>query len=276
MTAHSRAFRFGVVGTPQRGGAVWRATARRVEQLGYSTLLMPDGLQLLSPLPSLAMAAGVADLRVGTFVLAGPMRPPRSTAWEAHSLSVLTDGRFELGIGTGLPTVEQATQRLGLPYGSAAQRLLQVAETIGHLRELDGTDRHTPVLIAAGGPKSRELAAAKADIVTFAAGPLASRDEIAAMAGDLRALAGHRADDIELAINIFVVGDDVPPQAARYIGADAAALAAADSLTMLRGSVGQMADELQRRRDLLGTSYVTVSAAFSEELAPVVEKLTGQ
>ncbi len=276
MTAHRRDFRFGVVATPQGGGAAWQATAHRVEQLGYSTLLMPDGLQLLSPLPSLALAAGVTGMRIGTFVLAAPMRPPQSTAWEAHSLSVLTDGRFELGIGTGLPTVQQATQRFGLPYGSAGQRLLQVAETIDHVRELDGTDRYTPVLMAAGGPKARELAAAKADIVTFAAGPLASRDEISAMVADLRAHAGRRADDIELASNLFVVGDEVPPQAARYVGADAAALLAADSLTMLRGSVADMVDELRRRRDLLGTSYVTVSAAFSEELAPVVERLTGR
>ncbi len=169
-----RPFRFGVVATPQGGGGQWRSTAQRVAELGYSTLLMPDGLQLLAPLPSLATAAAVADLRVGTFVLAGPLRPPRSAAWEAHSLTVLTDGRFELGIGigigigTGVPAVRQSAERLGLPCGSAAERLAQVEETIDHLRELDGAT-HTPVLIAAGGPRARALAAAKADIVTLAA-----------------------------------------------------------------------------------------------------------
>jgi len=36
-----------------------------------------------------------------------------------------------------------------------------------------------------------------------------------------------------------------------------------------------MADELQRRRDGLGTSYVAVNAAFIEQFAPVVELLAG-
>jgi hypothetical protein len=36
-----------------------------------------------------------------------------------------------------------------------------------------------------------------------------------------------------------------------------------------------MADELRRRRDTLGVSYVSVNSAFLEQLAPVVEQLTG-
>jgi len=110
-------FRFGVVATPQDGDQ-WRATAQRVAELGYSTLLMPDGLQLLSPFPALATAAATAEVRVGTFVLAAPLRPPRSAAWEAHSLTVLTGGRFEFGIGTGLPrAATQAAQELACPCG---------------------------------------------------------------------------------------------------------------------------------------------------------------
>jgi len=50
-------FRFGVVATPQRGPEQWLATARRVADQGYTTLLMPDGLQLLAPGPALATAA---------------------------------------------------------------------------------------------------------------------------------------------------------------------------------------------------------------------------
>ena len=60
MTA--RAFRFAARGTPQ-DGTQWLATARRAEELGYATLLMPDGLQLLSPLPALALAAGATTTR---------------------------------------------------------------------------------------------------------------------------------------------------------------------------------------------------------------------
>ena len=59
-------------------------------------------------------------------------------------------------------------------------------------------------------------------------------------------------------------------------GPDAAQLIAAYSLTMLRGTPGEMADELRRRRDELGVSYVAVGEAFVETFAPVAELLAGQ
>jgi alkanesulfonate monooxygenase SsuD/methylene tetrahydromethanopterin reductase-like flavin-dependent oxidoreductase (luciferase family) len=161
-----------------------------------------------------------------------------------------------------------------MPYGTASERRDQVKQTVAHLRELDG-EQHTPVLVAAGGPKALTLAAEIADIVTLAAGPFAGRDEVAAMAAGLRENAGARADEIELAMNLFVVGDEVPPWVKGFIGADAEQLIAADSLTMLRGDVDAMVDELQRRRDTIGTSYISVNAAFYEQLAPVVERLSG-
>ena len=272
---NDRRFRFGVVATPDRGPEEWQATARRTADLGYSTLLMPDGLQLLSPFPSLAVAAMAADLRVGTHVVAAPLRPPRSAAWDAHTLSVLTDGRFEFGIGTGRPAVEGFARELGLPFGSAKERLNQVSETLDHLDELDG-DRHTPVLLAAAGPRALALAAARADIVTLAAGPLVPRTEVAAMAADLWAQAGPRADEIELAMNLFAVGEDLPPWTKQATGTDPATLLEADSLVLLRGSVQDMADELRRRRDELGVSYISINGAYLEQLAPVVERLAGQ
>jgi probable F420-dependent oxidoreductase len=272
-----RTFRFGVVATPTGGPDEWTGTARRIEELGYSSLLMPDGLQLLAPFPSLAVAASVTKaLRVGTFVLASPLRPPLAAAWEGHSLSVLTGGRFEFGIGTGRPAVREFAERLGLPFGTAGERLEQVAESIDHLRELDGAERHTPVLVAAGGPRALAVAAEKADIVSLAAAPLAPRDEVAGMARTLRDAAGDRADDIELAMNLFVVGSEVPPWTREFIGADAATLIAHDSLVMLRGSTTEMVDELQRRRETIGVSYVSVNSAFVDALAPVVERLTGR
>jgi hypothetical protein len=37
-----------------------------------------------------------------------------------------------------------------------------------------------------------------------------------------------------------------------------------------------MADELMRRRDAFGVSYLSVNAAFLAEMAPVVELLNGR
>jgi probable F420-dependent oxidoreductase len=268
-------FRFGVVATPE-GGPQWVATARRAEELGFSTILMPDGLQLLSPFPSLAVAAAATTtLRVGTFVLASPLRAPRAAAWEGHSLSVLTGGRFEFGIGTGRPEAQRFAEALGRTWGSAGERLREVAESIEQLRELDG-DRHTPVLVAAGGPKALALAGRSADIVTLAAPPLAGRDHLAGMAAQLREAAGDRAGDVEIGMSLFAVGDELPPWTRRFIGVDHATLVAHDSQTLVRGTPAEMADELQRRRDAYGVSYVSVNGAFLEQFAPVVERLSGR
>jgi len=272
---NTRPFRFAIQATPQ-DATQWLATARRAEELGYATLMMPDGMQLLSPLPALALAAGAtSSLRVCTFVLASPLRAPRLAAWDAHSLSVLSDGRFEFGIGTGLPqTVEQAVRLCGQPPTTGAERLERVEQAIDALRELDG-DRHTPVLMAAAGPRARALAAAKADIITLATSPLTSRDEAIRLAAQVWKAAGPRADSIEFEAPISVVGDEVPPWMQQFLPADFATLVERDSLAILRGSPRQMADELLRRREELGVSYVSVAAAFCEQFAPVVELLAG-
>jgi alkanesulfonate monooxygenase SsuD/methylene tetrahydromethanopterin reductase-like flavin-dependent oxidoreductase (luciferase family) len=273
-------FRFGAVATPQTNveniTGNWQQQARRAEELGYSSVLMPDGMQLPAPMLALAFAAAATTaLRVGTFVLASPLRPSALTAWEAHSMSVLTGGRFEFGIGTGHPeNVRQAVEVIGMPETTTAQRLAEVERSIKRLRELDA-DRHTPVLMAVSGRKALAVAAAKADIVTIAIGPLGSRADMARLADELRSAAGPRASALELLLNVFVVGDDVPAWMQQFLGADAATLIARDSLTILRGSAQEMADELQRRRDAFGTSYVAVNAVFIEQFAPVVELLAG-
>jgi alkanesulfonate monooxygenase SsuD/methylene tetrahydromethanopterin reductase-like flavin-dependent oxidoreductase (luciferase family) len=271
----SRPFRFGVIGVPRGKADQWRATAVRAAEFGYATLLMPDVLDLLAPGPSLGLAAGVADISVGTWVYAAPLRTPQQTAWEAHTLSVLTGGRFEMGIGAGHPRSGEFARRLGMPLRSAAERLAQVAATIDAVRELDGPDLHTPVLVAAGGPKARKLAAARADTVSIAAAPLTPRQAVADAIGEVRAAAAARADELEFAMNLFAVGDAIPPHIKQATGAEAAELIAADSLVLLRGDTAAMIDELQRRRDELGVSYVLVNAEFMSELAPAVEALTG-
>ncbi|TQM09599.1 hypothetical protein FB558_5359 [Pseudonocardia kunmingensis] len=96
------------------------------------------------------------------------------------------------------------------------------------------------------------------------------------MATQLRDAAGDRADRIEIAMNLFAVGDELPPWTQRFIGVDHATLVAHDSQTLLRGTPAEMADELQRRRDAYGVSYVSVNGAFSAQFTPVVELLAGR
>jgi hypothetical protein len=77
-------------------------------------------------------------------------------------------------------------------------------------------------------------------------------------------------------VNLFSVGDEVPPHAKQATGADPDELVAADSLVVLRGAgPEEWAEELQRRRAEIGASYVLVSAEYMTALAPVMERLTG-
>ena len=101
VTGGTRPFRFGVVAPLRTAFPEWRDQVRRIADGGFSTLLMPDVQQWQpAPGPTLAVAATLTGLRVGTWVYAAWLRMAWSMAWEAHSLSVLTEGRFEMGIGT--------------------------------------------------------------------------------------------------------------------------------------------------------------------------------
>src|SRR4030081_3549618 len=146
---------------------------------------MPDVQQWQpAPGPTLAVAATLADLRVGTWVYASPLRPAWSPAWEAHSLSVLTEGRFEMGIGTGRPGIEDELRELGIPVVPPRERLARVRETVAALRDLDGPSLHTPVVMAVRGPKAQALAVEVADTVTFVQLPGETRVEVARLARD--------------------------------------------------------------------------------------------
>ena len=269
-TGGTRRFRFGVVAPLTTDLPTWRDRVRRIAGSGYSTLLMPDVPQWQpAPGPTLAVAAALADLRVGTWVYASPLRPPWMMAWEAHSLSVLTDGRFEMGVGTGRPGIEDQLRERGLPVLPPSERLAQVRETVTALRDLDGPDLHTPVVMAVRGPKALALAADLADTVNLALAPGESRVEAARLARDFRAIR-----DVELAQHVPVIGSNVAPFMAPP-DTDPAALHAADSLAVLPDNPAAAAEEIQRRREEIGFSYFVFGADFADTLAPVVAELAG-
>lgn len=270
-TATGRRFRFGVVTPVRTDLSTWRDRVRRIADSGYSTLLMPDVPQWQpAPAPTLAVAAAIADLRVGTWVYASPLRPAWHTAWEAHSMSVLTEGRFELGIGTGRPGIEDELRALGLPVAPPSERLAQVREAVTRLRDLDGPDQHTPVVMAVRGPKAQAMAAELADTVTFALMPGEDRAAITQVVRDFRP-----TRDVELSQHVAVIGDKVAPFMAPP-DTDTAALHAADSLAVLPADPAAAVEEIQRRREELGFSYFVFGADFAETFAPVVAELTGQ
>ncbi|MFG1909763.1 LLM class flavin-dependent oxidoreductase [Kribbella sp. NPDC048928] len=264
----TRPIRFGVVAPLTSDLPTWRERVRRIADSGYSTLLMPDVPTWQPALaPTLATAAALTDLRIGSWVYAAALHEPSSMAWEAHSLSVLTEGRFEMGLGAGRPGIEV---ELGRPAVSPAERRARMRGTVAALRTFDGPELHTPVVMAVSGPKSEALALEVADAATFVLPPDADR---AATTDRVRDFAGRR--DIELALHVSVVGDGVAPFMAGP-NLDTAALRAADSLVILPSDPGAAAEEIQRRREEIGFTYFVIGADFAETLAPVVAELAGR
>ncbi|TMR21406.1 LLM class flavin-dependent oxidoreductase [Nonomuraea turkmeniaca] len=255
MTDHL--FRFGTVA----GHAPdWAGLARRAEDLGYATLLVPDTLGTFSPFAACAAAAAVTTtLRVGTYVLSVANRTPRAMAWETATLQALTGGRFELGLGAGRPDAERDAAELGVRFGTPGERIERLSETVDAVKDV-------PILIAASGTRLLRLAAAKADTVALGVPPQSTEDQVAAKLDELYELAGDRFHDLELGMNLAAAGAEPPA----WLGSlDATATG------VLQGTPGEMADVLRRRRDRLGVSYVSVNAQYLDAFAPVVERLAG-
>jgi probable F420-dependent oxidoreductase len=284
----ARRFRFGAVAGFGRSGQEWAAAARHIEQLGFSTLLCPDGTGTFAPFQALsAAAAATSTLRLGTYVLASPLRTPSEVAWESASLDVLSGGRFELGLGAGRPGAERDAARLGVSFGTPAERVRRIEQTLQAVRTryagsdeasvydaVRGVQQPRPaVLVAGNGPRMLHLAAREADVLALGLPPRSTEDDLAAKADQVRAIAGERYGRLELNLNIALVGDAVPPQAAAWLGVDPRELIRNGSITVLGGSSRQMADILLRRRDRTAVSYVSVNAQFADQFAPVIELL---
>ena len=274
MTEHE--FRFGVVSGKASSGAEWVATARRAEELGYDTLLIPDTLHTYAPFPALAAAAAVTTkLHVGTYVLSAPNRTPGLVAYETEGLQQLSDGRFELGIGGGRPGAERDAEALGGEFGSPASRLARVEQII----ELVKRNEHPPrVLVAASRPRMLALAARLADTIALGLPPATTEEGLGQTVSELREVAGDRFGELELKLNVAGVAAspaELPSWLSRLTGGggDPAAMAEAGSLVFLTGSAEQIADLLRRRREKYGVSYVGMNAMFMEEFAPVIRWL---
>src|ERR1700741_3806428 len=114
-------FRFAVQAANAAGAREWRETARKVQDLGYSTLFLADHYlgpgpaqraartprQDLAPIAAMATAAALTDtLRIGCRVFCVDYHVPAVLAKEAATLDLLSDGRLELGIGAGWGGIE--------------------------------------------------------------------------------------------------------------------------------------------------------------------------
>jgi len=305
-------FRFALQLSQAATPAAWRDLARKTEDLGYSTLYIPDHLDdQWAPMIALTVAAeATTTLTVGTLVLDNDFRHPVILAMEAATLDVVTGGRFELGMGAGWMSTDYA--RSGIPMDPAAVRIAKLGESLQIMQSMwkDGTasfdgEYYTvseavgtpspvtpggpPLVIGGGSKRILTLGGQYADIISIvpslAAGVIGP--EVAAESvvekytdrvGWARAAAGDRADELEFQCWTAVV--QVVPNAAELFGQLAPAFGlTADQLAAapiaLVGTVGEIVETLQKRREELGFSYIVVHEAEMDALAPVIAELAG-
>ena len=307
-------FRFGVSIWHVQSRADLVEKARKVEAMGYATLTLPDHLtDRIAPVPALAIAAeATKQLRVGTNVLNNDLRHPVLVAREAAAVDLLTDGRFELGLGAG--SIRSEYEQVGLDFDRGAVRVERLTEAVTVIKGLLKGERvsfvgqhyrvtghtiaplpvqkpHPPVLIGGNGTRLLTLAAREADIVGFT-GLIFRRGGREVDVSDCRAAvvdervrlvretAGDRYEHLELnaLVQRVIVTDDRRKAAASVTGA-LSRLSPDELLAspyVLVGTVDQMVADLEARRERWGISYVMTHEPFMDALAPVVARLVGR
>jgi probable F420-dependent oxidoreductase len=306
-----RPFRFGVQGRSTGPRDEWLAMVRRVEALGYSSYLALDHfVRGLDPVASLMAAAmATTNLRIAGFVFDNDFRHPALLAKAAATLDVLSGGRLELGIGAGW--LKEEYDQTGIPFDPAGVRIARLEEAIRLLKRIFSEEHpvsfagdhytvtdlicpphpvqrpHPPFIVGGGSRRILSVAAREADIVgiTTRARPDGLKDttDLTAAATAqkiawIREAAGERFDEIELnaVVSDVVVTDDRRRTAERLAARDGVSpeevLA---SPLLLIGSVEDMVEQLQERRERFGISYVVVTEPNLEKLAPVVARLAG-
>jgi probable F420-dependent oxidoreductase len=305
-------FRFGVQVSQVDSASQWRDKARKLEDLGFSTLFMPDHFgQELAPLPAMAMAAAhTTTLRVGSLVFDNDYKHPAILAKEAATIDLLCDGRLELGIGAGWMRTDY--DQLGLPYDSPAVRVDRFEEALHVIKQCFTGEQFTyrgehyrmtdyaswpkpvqqpgpPILIGGGGKRVLSIAAREADIVginpNLRAGEIgleAAQDSLREQTDRkvqwIREAAGARIDEIEIQMRFFITR--VTPDRMKLAEAMAPSFGvspseALESGAALVGTEDEIAEQLHRRREQWGLSYVVVGDENVDEFAPIVAKLAG-
>lgn len=308
----SRPFRFGVGPSGLLGDAVgeWRATVADLEASGFDAVCLGDHLSMMAPLPALAAAAAWSErLTLALTVAGNDYRSPVLLAQEAMTVSALSGGRFELGLGAGWDAADY--RQLGLPMDRIGLRISRLAEAIRIVRlycagePFDFAGEHyrlenvvpsvhgprPRLMIGGGGPRMLALAAREADVVginvplggadlrtSLAAGATAA-ERVEAAVETVRAAAGPRLPDLELHVNVLACDIDGPDPEARTaavaanLGVDPADLL--DSPFVLIGDTATIVAKLHRIRERLGISYFTVPRAAAGDLARLPARVRG-
>jgi probable F420-dependent oxidoreductase len=281
--------------------------------LGDGPALEPTNhpVQELAAIPALAMAAeATSTINVGFRVACTGYRPAPILVKEAMTIDFLSEGRLELGLGAGWMQAEY--EAMGIPFEKPGKRISRLEETIklaksairGDMLDIRGEHVYAvgyeavprpprgniPIMVGGGAPRILGIAGREADIVSinlnnssgiFDAASFASStaEETRQKLGWIKDGAGDRFDDIELEIGmIFVVIDGVGKEAAEnWAGVMGIPIEGMPSWPhALIGSIDSICEDLERRREEYGISYICINDVYAEAFAPVVARLAGK
>jgi probable F420-dependent oxidoreductase len=305
VSALARRFRFGVLVSRAGSATEWAELAREAEALGYATLLVADhfGPQLAPMLACLAAANATTTLRVGTFVLDNDFRHPALVAKEAATLDLLTEGRFELGIGAGWnPRDYEKTGLTFEPAGKRVSRLEEALQILGQFfaqDEVSFSGRHyqvsrletapkakPPIMLGAAGKRMLALAARHADILNFPDRPSVG----VSTAGNpglglsmpeqmqiVRDTAGERYERLELSsLTIPRITDEVQSTLEALAQQMQTSPEIVDAMPgTLVGDLEAIAEKVHANRERFDISYLVIPGAAMEAMAPLVRQLAG-
>jgi probable F420-dependent oxidoreductase len=299
---HARRFRFGAEMMEPFAGMSWPDSARRLESLGFSTLVVPDHFhEGLGPITAMATAAmATTTLKVAPMVFNTDLRHPAVMAREFASIDVLSQGRLEVGLGAGYNPLDY--RRSGIPMDPPNVRVDRLIEhamvlralwaasparfTGTHYRidDLDGTPKPftpggPPILIAGGGRRMLRFNVALPSAPDQASAGDALPASIDAKFAQIRLDAGARFDDLEFSawLSVCQVTDDASAVGQRLSARfGAPANEVLDSPLILAGTIDEMIDRLEQRRARWGYSYSVVQQQSIDEFSPVVAAMTGR
>jgi probable F420-dependent oxidoreductase len=305
-----RTVRFGVEMMAPFEGRTWAESARELEDLGYSTLFVPDHFdEGYGPITAMATAAAATtSLRVASAVFAVDFRHPAVLARELASIDALSQGRLEVGLGAGYQVADYRASGIAMDApGARVSRLMEYVKVLRGLfaegpldfagaqytiTGLDGSPKpHAasgpPIFVAGGGRRMLTFAARHADIVgvnpslpTSERADEAARDaapeRIDEKFGWVREAAGARLEEIEF--HAWLRHAEVTDDAAAAIAPLAAAMGvpaetALDSPVALVGSVPEIVECLHLRRERWGYTYYTVQQPVAHAFSAVLEEL---
>ena len=308
-----RPYRFGVAteGAPSR--EKWAAKARKAEELGYSTFLVPDHFvnEFLPMVALMSAADATSTLRLGSFVFDNDFRHPALLAKEAATLDLLSGGRLELGIGAGWHRPEY--DQVGLSFDSAGVRISRLQEALQIIKaffveesvtftgkyytvtDLKGTPKpvqhpHPPFFMGGGGKKMLSIAAREADIIGLhlkvnddgTVHPTEQSEAALAQKVEwIRQAAVERFDTLELNLLVSAVKITADRRQAAEELIREWELANTEAEQLLQnpylfiGSVDEITEQVQMLRERYSISYFVVRDEYTEEFAPVVVRLAG-